>query len=121
MIQARIDTASSCLIVTADNSARSELADAYALGGYPRAEMLVIDNLHEAFELIDPAALGALTDAPILMASDDTGIDDDGARTFTDGAPVYWYPNYCISDPWEALKNTGRVVFPAGSKIEGNA
>ena len=94
---------------TADNEARAELADAYRAGGYPRAEMYVGEALHEAWEFVRPEEVGALTDAPILAECDGIERDDDGDLTAV--GKVCWFPDYQVKDPWEALRNVGRVRF----------
>jgi len=84
------------LKITANNHNRSELKDAYEQGGYPAAENYVQETLgFGCWEFIEPADIGALTSSPIL------GFDGD----------VWWFPNYQITDPWQELKNRGRVIF----------
>jgi hypothetical protein len=96
------------LVITADNEGRRDLAEAYAAGGYDRAEMEVAESIVPNSELmfIPPEQVGALTGSPILGEAawtDDGGMDVYGA--------VFWFPDYMVRDPWEELKNKGRVVF----------
>lgn len=97
------------LLLTADNESRAELADAYRADGYPRAESYVGEALHEKWEFIRPETIGALTDAPILAECD--GIDRDEDGEIINVGRVAWFPDYAIRDPWEELKNTGKVAF----------
>lgn len=113
MINAHYDPVRHVLRLTADNESRTELADAYALGGYPRAESLVAEGLHEAYEFFPPENIpGALTDAPILVDCDHIGYPDSGDRIAYDGALIFWFPDYMVTDPFELLKNRGYVEFP---------
>lgn len=48
--------------------------------------------------------IGALTNGPILADQLDPPVVPDGAN-------VWWFPNYQISDPLEVLLELGRVVF----------
>lgn len=109
MIRATITA--TALILTADNEARADLAHAFRQGGYPAAESTVAEELHEAFRFILPETVGALTDAPILAPFDAWGLEDDGRETLEPGAPVFWFPDYMIRDPWRELANRGRVVL----------
>jgi hypothetical protein len=99
------------LLITAGNAARQALADAYRRGGYQQAEGEVVEYLSSTSELalIPPENIGALTDAPILAEAE---YPNDGSGPVPyDDAPVYWFPDYAIRDPWEELKNKGRVEF----------
>lgn len=108
-IQARIK--GNTLIITADNAARADLADAYRSGGSFRAEQEVSEGLHEKWEFISPEDIGALTDAPILCDCDGMDYTDDGERIIRNDAKVAWFPNYMVTDAWASLRNTGRVAF----------
>lgn len=117
MIQARYDAARKTLVITAANEDRAALADAYTgeHGGYQAAESLVGEALHEAYDFVRPEDVpGALTDAPILVESDGIAYPDNGEVIVLPLAKVFWFPNYAITDPWEVLKNTGRVEFNLG-------
>jgi len=116
MIRARHDKARRILIITADNESRRDLADAYRdtsrHGGYSKAEGVVSEGLHEEYDFCDPADVpGALTDAPILIESDAVLRPDNGEVILLDAAPVFWFANYMIRDPWRELANRGRVEF----------
>lgn len=110
MIKTRI-LSNGNLLLTADNEARQELAEAYAAGGYPRAERCISEELHENMEFVQPEEIGALTDAPILAFCDDLDYPDNDDRILIEGASVYYFGDYAITDPFEQLKNRGRVVF----------
>jgi len=104
------------LLITAGNLARQGLADAYRDGGYAAAECFVGEYiLPECGAFIPPENIGALTDSPIVCL--DADYPDDGIGPIPhDGIPVYWFPNYQVVDPWELLKNTGRVIFTKGEE-----
>ena len=109
MIRAKIQK-DGYLKITADNEGRWDLKEAYTSkygGGYQKAEGEVIDALHDQFHFILPEWVGALTDAPIL--ADDLTIEDNGDISFV--GDTWWFPDYQVTDPWEVLKNTGRVIF----------
>jgi hypothetical protein len=95
------------LLLTADNASRAALADAYHYGGYQRARMLVSEAFHEQLYFVQPEDIGALTEAPIL--TDDLVYEDNGSCTVH--GKIWWYPSYAVSDPFEELKNRGRVIF----------
>lgn len=92
------------------NAGRAELADALR-DGYWKAESLVAEWLHEAFEFIRPEEIGALTDAPILCDCDGLDYPDTGDRETRDDARIFWFPDYMIRDPWAELARRGRVEF----------
>jgi hypothetical protein len=100
------------LVILAGNQDRAALHDAYVTGGYPGAESVVVEQLREGcagLELIPPENIAALTDAPILAKA--FWPDEGGGPVPYVDSPVWWFPNYCIRDPWDELKNIGRVVF----------
>lgn len=101
------------LKITANNEARRMIADGARSYGYNGAEQVVGELLHELYEFVRPEDIGALTDAPILCGSDDCYYADDGEFTLHDAGnvPVYWFPDYCIRDPWEELRSKGYVIF----------
>lgn len=105
------------LEITMDNEEeRFSLLEMCALG-YQEAESHMAECLHEEYEFVRPEVIGALTDAPILCASDDMDYSDEtmGAPFYSaaplPGAKVYWFPNYAVIDPWEELATKGCVVF----------
>lgn len=115
MINVKIDSARHVLILTADNEGRAALKDAYGRGGYYNAEGEVAEALHEAYEFVRPENVpGALTDAPILVDCDFLEHPDNGDLIIRDGAAIYWFPDYMVTDPFDQLKNTGRVEFVEG-------
>lgn len=99
------------LLITANNEARAELAQAFRDGGYPKAESAVIDGLHERYSWVRPELIGALTDAPILTEYQSVNYADDGVMSVDPDAKVWWFPGYEMRDPWRELADKGRVVF----------
>jgi hypothetical protein len=101
------------LMLTASNTDRSALAEAYRLRGYYGAEMLISEAFHELLTFIQPEHIGALTDAPIL--TDDADYSDEamarGGPVPHDDVAVWWFPDYMVIDPWAELTRKGRVVF----------
>ena len=101
------------LVIEANKEGRQELADAYERGGYPAAEELLAEALHERFVFVDPAWIGAMTDAPILVPQDGVDFPDDADHWIVlPDARVFWFPNYMVEDPWETLRTKGVVRFP---------
>lgn len=97
------------LKLSADNAARSELADMLRIS-YARAEQFIGECLHESWEFIQPEQVGALTSSPILADCHDIYRDDDSGELLGVG-DVAWFPNYAVRCPWAELARTGRVVF----------
>lgn len=116
-INARHDKQRHVLIVTASNDARAALKDAYVRGekhgsGYYNAEGVLAEAFLDYYEFVQPEYVpGAMTDAPILVDADDVMHPDNGEIVLTLNARVFWFPNYMVEDPFETLKNTGRVEF----------
>lgn len=107
----RYEITKTALIFLADNQGRSDLAYAFNEGGYPRAESEVLGEvMGNGLEWIQPEEIGALTSAPIF--GNDAERNDMGDLIRCDD--VFWFPDYCLRDPWEELRNKGRVVFPRG-------
>jgi hypothetical protein len=96
------------LKITADNEGRADLK---AIDVYYRTENLVGEELAaHGFQFVRPEWIGALTDAPILtneLIGEDFSISDPPENV----GDTWWFPDYQITDPWEVLKNTGRVIF----------
>lgn len=112
MIKARYDSKRHALVITADNAGRRDLADAFRLGGYNRADSEVAEWLLENYELCDPAHIpGAMTDAPILVEAANVARPDNGQVILYEACRVFWFPNYMVQCPWETLLDKGRVVF----------
>lgn len=114
MINARHDKAGRRLIITADNDGRAALADAYRSGGYRGAESEVAQAFHEAYELrdADDTPDAWLTSAPFIIDADGVNYCDNGQFTVWEGTPIFQFPDYAVEDPWETLKNRGRVEWP---------
>lgn len=72
--------------------------------------LLTADNDGRA---VSPEAIGALTDSPIICAEIFQPVPDDEGESYNvdPEAVFYWFPNYQVCDPWEQLKNCGRVEF----------
>ena len=102
MIRAQIQK-DGYLKITADNEGRRNLKEA-ALWLCDEA---IAEELRDQFHFILPEWVGALTDSPIL--ADDLTIEDNGDISFV--GDTWWFPDYQVTDPWEVLKNTGRVIF----------
>lgn len=99
------------LKITANNEDREELSYAYRgnPGGYPQAEDYVKETLSQfGWEFVRPEWVAALTDAPII--TNDLRMDENMEECQGIG-DVWWFPGYMIDDPWEQLKNKGRVFF----------
>lgn len=121
MIDAKYDATRKVLIITADDEGREELAEASAQS-YQQAESLIAEAFHEAYEFVDPSDIpGALTDAPILVDSDDVFRPDNGEVVMPINAKVFWFPNYAVTDPWEVLARTGTVEFAQAENDDPDA
>lgn len=91
-------------------SDREDLAQAYADGGYPKAEALVVDSvIGNGLEFVAPENIGALTNAPIF--SDGFWHRDNGQPMLHKDAKVWWFPDYQVIDPWARLRDLGYVDF----------
>ena len=110
MIRAQIQK-DGYLKITADNYARESLKDAYARGGYPETERYVGEELVMiGFQFLRPEWIGALTSAPILtdkLIGEDFSMEDPPENV----GDTWWFESYQVTDPWEELKNKGRVIF----------
>lgn len=106
------------LVITADNISRSDLKHWYDNGGYYTVEGAVAAELEEKFYFVRPEWIGALTAAPILTREGDYTFEDNGDFVLDGDARVWWFPNYMITDPWERLKDTGRVEFAEAEEKE---
>lgn len=102
------------LIITADNESRAELAQSYRCS-FHHAQDYIAEALHECFELTDAADCPEAwcTDAPFLIDSDGVCFADNGQKPVWESAQIYTYPDYVFSDPWQKLKNCGRVAWEA--------
>lgn len=102
------------LIITADNTARRELAESYRRGGYQAAECDLAEyggfnGANGGLAFMPPETIpDAMTDMPLLA---DWSINDDGSASVW--GTVYGFPDYCITDPWQRLRDRGRVEFVA--------
>lgn len=106
-MQINLREADGLLIITADNEARSDLKQAFERGGYYAADGCLREYLvNGGLEPLSPDLICALTEMPLFA---EWCLDDDGSVTVW--GPVYGFPAYMVFDPWERLKNTGRVIF----------
>jgi hypothetical protein len=113
LFNARHDKAGKRLIVTASNDGRAELADAYERNGYRGAEDTLAEYFHEAYEIreADDAPDAWLCSAPFMIDCYGISYPDNGQLVVYAGTPVFYFPHYMVEDPWETLKNTGRVIW----------
>jgi hypothetical protein len=102
MIKAKIKS-NGTLLITADNEGRNELKQSWLWADAYVAEELHKDN----FDFVLPEWVGALTSSPII--TNDLCFNNNGVPDYV--GDTWWFPNYMITDPWEELKNKGRVVF----------
>ena len=85
------------LKITANNIDRIDLRNCYESGGYFEVEELIGSEIWRGnFHFVKPEDVGALTSSPIIQAKN---------------GDVWWFPGYMIDDPWQELKNKGRVIF----------
>ena len=107
MIRAKIQK-DGYLKITADNEGR---ADLQGIDGYfPRENVVAEELAAHGFQFLRPEWIGALTDAPILtneLIGEDFSQDDPPEHV----GDVWWFESYQVTDPWEILKNKGRVIF----------
>lgn len=104
------------LIITANNEARRELAEIYRdkrHGGYLGAEHFLAEagynGANGGLQFLPPERIPeAMTEMPLL--AEWTLEDNDETSVW---GIVYGFPDYCVLDPWEQLKNKGRVEFVA--------
>jgi len=59
------------------------------------------------YYVFDASQLGHMTEAPLIADSAD--LDGDG--TWTTQGPVWWFPNYCVENCMDTLRDCGEVVF----------
>lgn len=114
MFNAKHDKERGLLIITASNEGRAELAEAYNRNdGYNHVDCVIAEAFHEAYEPwdADDAPDAWLCSAPFMIDCDGISYPDNGQRIVYAGTPVFYFPNYMIEDPWETLKNTGRVIW----------
>jgi hypothetical protein len=98
------------LKITADNEGRRDLKEAFAFPPWGCADDLVAESLGGEFQFVRPEWVAALTSAPIITNELSFPDQDDGGYPDYVG-DVWWFPGYMLDDPWELLKNTGRVFF----------
>lgn len=99
--------------ITADG--REELAEMDARENNPGTDYklarLLEYHLGNGWEFVRPEEVSALTSSPIL--SNDVSRDDDGELTAI--GEVWWFPNYQVINEVEEMKDSGFVIFTAGS------
>jgi hypothetical protein len=74
---------------------------------------MIFEELHEAYEPCDAADApdAWLCDAPFMIDCDGIAYPDNGEKVVYFGTPIFYFPNYMVEDPWETLKNRGRVEW----------
>lgn len=100
-----------------DSRGYDERLEILALDGYYDRQEYVMDGLGQGWEMVRPEELGALTDSPIIARSEDLIRDTDTNELIgiADSATgIWWFPDYQVQDPWEALARDGEVVFVNG-------
>ena len=103
MIRAKVQV-DGRLKITADNEGRRELKESWHW-----AESAVAEELGDQFQFVLPEWVGALTSSPII--TNKLTIGDNGTAEYV--GDTWWFPNYQITDPWQELKDRGRVFFDA--------
>ncbi len=101
------------LLITANDTAKQELKEAFQNGGRLLAWALFAKLLHEKFWLFEASDLGYLSEAPLLVPFDDIYPNDDGDWIFHDeeNANQYFYGDYMIKFFFEELFTKGAVLF----------
>ena len=99
------------LIITANNTARAEIKGGFEQNGYQGAESVMCDlgfnGANGGLSFLPPERIpDAMTDMPLLA---EWVTEDDGSTSIW--GKVWGFTDYCITDPWERLKDTGRVRF----------
>lgn len=59
------------------------------------------------YYVFDASQLGHMTEAPLI--AEDASCDDDGEWTVY--GRVWWFPNYCVENCMETLREKGEVIF----------
>jgi hypothetical protein len=93
------------------NELRGEMGTDAALGE------LLEDHLTNGWEFLEPAEIGALTDAPII--SQDVLRNEQGDIVLV--GRVFWFSNYQVEDPLETFVRDRSVSFDAVGKQIPNA
>lgn len=103
------------LLLTAANAARSDYAEVLRDKGSNEAFNEMLQPFRENGQLYEvlPEWIAALTSAPII--TDDLTIEDDGTPVVH--GRVWWFPNYCITDPMAELFHKGRVEFTLAESV----
>lgn len=61
------------------------------------------------WDFVEPGAVGAMTDAPILTRGADE--DENGNAVPGEGCPVYWHRAYMVESPLRSMLQRGFVYF----------
>lgn len=88
-----------------------DIASNQSLDADARLAEVIEWQLANGWSWVNPADVGALTEAPIL--SEDVETDDDG--TICHIGTAYWYRQYERYDPVEQLLEEGHVDFERGA------
>lgn len=103
MLEARINPQNTRLILTITGDDQQDLID--VVDDYNKSEALIAELLHEKWDFV--SNIGELTDSPILC--NDLEYNDSGEVVKT--GTLAWYPDYCLTNPWGVLAETGEVQF----------
>lgn len=103
MLEARINPQNTRLILTITGDEWQDLID--VVDDYNKSEALIAELLHEKWDFV--SNIGELTDSPILC--NDLEYNDSGEVVKT--GTLAWYPDYCLTNPWGVLAETGEVQF----------
>lgn len=93
-------------------SATSEELDDLNVGEYgretvPLAALLEPLWTNGQYYVFDADQLGHMTEAPLI--AEDADCDDDGNWTLH--GRVWWFPNYCVENCMDTLREKGEVIF----------
>jgi hypothetical protein len=103
MLEAKINEGGTRLVLTINGDERDDLFE--VVNDYNKSQTLIAELLHEKWEFV--SNIGELTDSPILC--DDVEYNDSGEVVNT--GKLAWYPDYCLTNPWGVLAETGEVQF----------
>lgn len=101
------------LLVTAGNTTRQFIAEAFAEGRHYWSifvdlfESYACNGSFNPFDAGEANPFVGLTSAPCIAETLET--DEDGRHEIIGN--LWWYPNYCLTDPLNDLKYRGRTIF----------
>jgi hypothetical protein len=78
-------------------------------------DLLEYTSCNGSYTLVEPHEVGALTDSPIIAENIEYDeIDGKLIKIFPD--KIWWFPEYCIIDELEKLKNGETIEFTLAEK-----